>query len=404
MNFTPIPTPQQAAFQDWAFGLFFHFGIRTFYEGHRDWDGKPMPAGAFNPTALDCRQWTAAARAAGAKYAVLVAKHHDSFANWPTRYSDYSVAQTPWKGGKGDVVREFVEACRADNLKVGLYYSPAQAGFLNWQPREYDDYFVNQITELLTNYGKIDYLWFDACGSGDHRYDTPRIVQVIRRLQPDILLFNLWDPDTRWIGNESGVAGLETRSYVDTLDTAVDVPNPQKMARRAFLPAECDCCIRGHTWFYSDANEDQLKSVEELFGLYCTSVGNNANFLLNVGPDRRGLLPEKDVERLTGLGREIRRRFQDNVLPCTVAVTEGVYRCTLPETRLVGGLVLEEDPGERITAFQVALQPADGSRPVTVYRGQGVGRRRFCLFPPLATREITVTPDAPTLSRITLIR
>ena len=204
MNFTPIPTPQQAAFQDWAFGLFFHFGIRTFYEGHRGLGtASPCPPAPLTPPALDCRQWTAAARAAGANMRCW----------WPSITTALPTAHpvqrlfrgpNPLEGGKRDVVREFVEACRADNLKVGLYYSPAQAGFLNWQPREYDDYFVNQITELLTNYGKIDYLWFDACGSGDHRYDTPRIVQVIRRLQPDILLFNLWDPDTRWIGNESG--------------------------------------------------------------------------------------------------------------------------------------------------------------------------------------------------------
>ena len=208
MNLTPVPTPKQEEFQNWEFGVFFHFGIRTFYEGHRDWDGLPMPAEAFNPTDLDCRQWASVARQAGAKYAILVTKHHDGFANWPTKYSDYSVARTPWKGGRGDVVREFTEACRAEGLGVGLYYSPAQQGFRNWSPREYDDYFVNQITELLTNYGKIDYLWFDACGSGDHQYDTRRIVNVIRSLQPEILLFNMWDPDTRWVGNESGVAGI----------------------------------------------------------------------------------------------------------------------------------------------------------------------------------------------------
>ena len=120
MNLTPIPTPAQSAFQDWEFGVFFHFGIRTFYEGHQDWDGLPMPPEAFDPKELDCRQWLSAAREAGARYAILVCKHHDGFANWPTKYSDYSVAGTPWKDGKGDVVREFTDACRELGLKVGL--------------------------------------------------------------------------------------------------------------------------------------------------------------------------------------------------------------------------------------------------------------------------------------------
>jgi alpha-L-fucosidase len=284
-----------------------------------------MPAEGFLPTELDCRQWAHISKEAGARYAILVCKHHDGFANWPSKYSDYSVAQTPWKDGKGDVVQEFTDACRAEGLKVGLYYSPAQAGFRDWSAKEYDDYFVNQITELLSNYGKIDYLWFDGCGSGDHQYDTERIIRVIRTLQPEILVFNMWDPDTRWIGNESGVAGADNRSFVQAVDISIDAVAPEKVAGGCYLPAECDFCMRGHTWFYSDCNEHMLKTPEELFGLYCTSVGNNANFLINIGPDRRGLLPEKDAELLLGLGKEIRRRFEDGVVTRDFTDEENVY-------------------------------------------------------------------------------
>ena len=158
---------------DWEFGMFFHFGIRSFYPGHDDWDGLPMPASAFNPARLDCGSWVRAAKNAGAKYCIFVTKHHDGFANWPSKYSDYSVAQSPWKGGKGDVVKEFTDACRRYNMKVGLYYSPAQwGGTVRFDhPEEYDDYFENQVSELLTNYGTIDYLWFDGCGSENHEYD-----------------------------------------------------------------------------------------------------------------------------------------------------------------------------------------------------------------------------------------
>lgn len=400
MNLTPIPTPAQSAFQDWEFGVFFHFGIRTFYEGHQDWDGLPMPPEAFDPKELDCRQWLSAAREAGARYAILVCKHHDGFANWPTKYSDYSVAGTPWKDGKGDVVREFTDACRELGLKVGLYYSPAQAGFRDWSAQEYDGYFVNQITELLSNYGRIDYLWFDGCGSGDHRYDAARIVSVIRALQPDILLFNMWDPDTRWSGNESGLTGLDNRSFVRMVDVAVDVSNPEIIEGGCYLPVECNCCMRGHTWFYSGRNEHTLKTPEELFALYCASVGNNGNFLLNIGPDRRGLLPEADVSRLLALGELVRRRLVDAVIPCRFAAEGNVYTARFArseaEEQLVSGVILEEDlaAGEKIDAFHVELMPSSyGARMIPVHIGQAVGHKRICLFPPIRTGTVRVVVD-----------
>jgi alpha-L-fucosidase len=152
-------------FLDWEFGVFFHFGIRTFFAGHRDWDMQPMDLARFNPSALDCEAWLRTVKEAGARYAILVAKHHDGFANWPSRCTQYSVAGTPWKGGKGDVVAEFVTACRNHDIKVGLYYSPAEFGLKEGSPKgqapgrtptEYDDYFIRQIGELLTNYGTID--------------------------------------------------------------------------------------------------------------------------------------------------------------------------------------------------------------------------------------------------------
>jgi alpha-L-fucosidase len=156
---------KQLEFLDWEFGAFFHFGIRTFYEGHKDWDMQEMPLSGFLPSALDCNQWMETIKAAGARYAILVCKHHDGFANWPSAYSKYSVAGTPWKNGKGDVVREFTDACRRHGIKTGLYYSPAEFGSKDKTAHDYDEYFINQISELLTGYGKIDYLWFDGCGS-----------------------------------------------------------------------------------------------------------------------------------------------------------------------------------------------------------------------------------------------
>ena len=162
MNERMLPKKGQLAFLDWEFGVFFHFGIRSFYPGHVDWDGREMPPSGFCPENLDCEDWILAAKEAGATYSVLTAKHHDGFSLWPSAYSSYSIADTPWKDGRGDVIRDYVDACRKHGIKVGLYYSPAQWGgsaikFSN--EKEYDDYFINQITELLTNYGRIDYLW-----------------------------------------------------------------------------------------------------------------------------------------------------------------------------------------------------------------------------------------------------
>ncbi len=395
MNPSHIPTPAQASFQSWEFGLLFHFGIRTFYEGHRDWDGLEMKPDAFCPAELDCRQWIRTAKEAGAQYAILVTKHHDGFANWPSRYSSYSVAQTPWRGGKGDLVAEFTDACREFGLHVGLYYSPAQEGFGAQTETEYDTYFIHQITELLTNYGKIDYLWFDACGSGEHRYDTQRILQVIRSLQKDILIFNMWDPDTRWIGNESGVAGLDNRSFVRALDIAVDAAGQQQLQQGCYLPAECDCSIRGHDWFFSAFNAHKRKSADELFGLYCASVGNGANLLLNVAPDRRGLLPEADCAVLREFAEKVRHLYGGALCHTVEQHADRHYYCYLRQPELVGGVILEERlyEGEGIDAFHIEVCTADGCQFLPVYYGKAVGNKRICFFPPMRTALLRIVLD-----------
>ena len=156
-----------------------------------------MTPDGFNPPHLDCRQWIRTAKEAGASYAVMTCKHHDGFANWPSAYTSYNISKTLWKDGKGDVVADYVAACREYGLKMGLYFSPADANIIGKKltSAEYDQNFIDQISELLTNYGKIDYLWFDGCGSEGHEYDKERIINVIRTLQPEILIFNMWDPD-----------------------------------------------------------------------------------------------------------------------------------------------------------------------------------------------------------------
>lgn len=386
---------EQLKFMDWEFGAFFHFGIRTFYEGHRDWDMQEMSAAAFNPDKLDCEQWIRTVKSAGAKYAILVCKHHDGFANWPSKYTDYSVANTPWKDGKGDVVREFVNACRKYDVKVGLYYSPAQFGSVKMNAKEYDNYFINQIAELLENYGTIDYLWFDGCGSENHEYDTKRIIKEIRKRQPNILIFNMWDPDTRWVGNESGLAPMPNNNMVDSLDFSVLAEEKDTLSESRFLPGECDCRIRLKNWFYSENDEHTLKSLDELLGLYYYSVGRGANLLLNIAPDRHGLLPEKDSARLIEFGEKIKSMFGKSIAGLEQTVKNGdVYTIDLKENTLVNHVILEEkmNDGEKIESFEIYVYPYPyyGNGTILVYSGKTVGHKHICRFPAVRAEKTEI--------------
>ena len=384
--------PKQLEFMDWEFGVFFHFGIRTFNEGHRDWDGKPMDLDTFCPEDLDCGEWIRTAAAAGAKYAVLVCKHHDGFANWPSRYTGYSVANTPWMNGKGDVVRLFTDACRQYGLKIGLYYSPAQFGSRERRPEEYDDYFIAQIRELLCNYGAIDYLWFDGCGSEGHVYDRQRIIAAIRECQKEILIFNLWDPDTRWVGNEAGLAHSPNRLTVSALDFSVNTDIRDLLEEPRFLPAECDCRMRLENWFYSDRDEDTVKTVDELMGIYFYSVGRGANLLLNIGPDRRGRLPERDRDTLLRFGERVRALYAH---PAEAEETQRGNEVTLRfAPQPVNLLVLSEEIGpEEVLSFSVTAKPVPQGMPVTVYRGTTIGHKALCAFPTVRTEELCVRLD-----------
>ena len=414
------PTKAQLDFLNWEFGIFFHFGIRSFNPGHVDWDGKEMELSSFNPDSLDCEQWVLTAKEAGATYAILTTKHHDGFALWPSKYSTYSVAQTPWKDGKGDVVREFVDACRKYDIKVGLYYSPAQWGshaiqFANG--KEYDEYFINQITELLSGYGKIDYLWFDGCGSEGHEFDKPRIVAEIFRLQPEILTFcdPEWTPCVRWIGNEDGYTDLNNPLVVSDWDFSEQMGRPVQLSKEFFLPAECDCKIRA-TWFY-DNNEDSLKSVDELFGMYESSVGHGSNFLLNVGPDNHGLICEADKRRLLELGEKIKSAYSTPA-PYEAVEKEGNFysvssaNFTQPFAKAtvippINRVVIREDisNGQAIKAFKVyAHLPHYRHKRILVFEGKTIGHKAICpifaIRSPKLVVEITDSDGEHTITKI----
>ena len=244
------------------------------------------------------------------------------------------------------------------------------------QGKEYDDYFINQISELLTNYGKIDYLWFDGNGSEGHQYDWKRIAGEIRRLQPEIMIFSMWDPDTRWVGNEEGIAPFE---IYNTITPDSHWQEAEWIDEDRFLPYECDCKIRRKSWFYRDEDEKYLRDVDDLTALYDYSVGRGGNLLLNIGPGPDGRLPEKDCIAFIEFGKKLKERFA-NPIECTISEGEDEFLIELADEQTVSCAVIEEDltEGESVTEFEIQRStPAF----TTLYLGKNIGHKRICSFP-----------------------
>lgn len=331
-----LPSKAQAAWQRRERAIFLHFGVNTFTG--KEWgEGKEDPS-IFAPAALDARQWVRAAKQAGFASVVLTAKHHDGFCLWPSAATTHSVVSSPFRGGRGDVVREFTEACRAEGVGAGLYLSPWDRHEPSYgdTPR-YNDYYERQLTELLTRYGALTEVWFDgANGEGPNgrrqQYDWPRVHATVRRLQPNALMFSDAGPDIRWIGNERGVAGDPNWCTVDP--AAVPYPGvdgPQIIAAlqhgdpagTVWRPGEADVSIRPG-WFWRSSEDAKIRSVDNLEQLYYSSVGRNANLLLNVPPSTQGLLGDADVRALSGFGARIAATFAtDLAVGAVMSATQG---------------------------------------------------------------------------------
>ena len=390
-----LPTKRQKEFLDWELGVFFHFGLRTFND-MKDCDKLQQDINTFNPENLDCEQWIKTIKEAGAKYAVFTAKHHDGFALWPSKYTEYSVKNAPWKNGNGDVVREFVDACRKYDINVGIYYNPSQWGMENVSREEYNQYVIDQASELLSNYGKIDYIWFDGAGSEEHEYDVPRLVKAIRGHQPEIMIFNMWDPDTRWIGNEAGFAPMHNSNIVKALNKSIYTKNKDKLNEEKFLAGECDCLMSGDgwNWFYNETS-NRLKSVDELMGMYMYSVGRGSNMLINIGPDRRGLISEEHRKRFLDFGKAIRKLTENPVADNScVSYEDNKYIVTLPKSALVNTVILEEEYAQDfIENFDIGLVPEFNSKSQRVFIGETVGHKRICTFPAMYSDKVIINTD-----------
>jgi alpha-L-fucosidase len=297
-SFTDVkPSPQQMAWQDLEIGVLIHFGPNTFM--NREWGDGTARETVFNPTQFDPEQWMRAAKSAGANYLVMVAKHHDGFCLWPSGQTDYGVKSSPWRGGRGDVVREVTDAAHKNGMKVGLYLSPWDRHEPFYKDlKKYDDFYSAQLVELATRYGDITEFWLDGAGSEGHVYDFDRYVSQLRVYQPNALVFAdaalLKYGDIRWAGNESGYANEENWNVLDL------------HGYLRYRPAEADTPLRKDHWFWHSDDEKSVKSVAELLDTYEKTVGRGAQLMIGVAPDERGLVPDSDVHRLAEFGAAVR--------------------------------------------------------------------------------------------------
>ena len=296
------PSPQQSHWQDLEFGVIVHFGTNTFLD--REWgDGKADPK-VFNPDKVDPVQWARASRAAGATYMVMVAKHHDGFALWPTEQSNYSVKNSPWMGGKGDLVRMASDAAAKEGLEFGIYLSPWDRHEPRYaDSKAYDSYYVAQLGELVQHYGMLVEWWLDGAGSGGHVYDFKRYIEELRTYQPNAVVFAdmaLFEyGDARWVGQEDGHIRYENWNVID------------RHGYQRWRPVEVDTPLHKLHWFWHPNDEASLKSVDELMDVWESSVGRGGQLMLGIAPDNHGLLPAADVKRLEEFGKAVEARYGD---------------------------------------------------------------------------------------------
>ena len=412
-----IPTPQQLEWQQMEFTAFLHFGMNTF-TGNEWGHGTDDPK-LFNPTELDCEQWVKALKEGGFKMALLTAKHHDGFCLWPTATTEYSVKNSPWKDGKGDVVRELRNACEKYGMKFGVYLSPWDRNAVSYgDSPAYNKFFIEQLTELLSNYGEVHDVWFDgACGEGPNgkkqEYDWTAILAKIRELQPKAVTAIMGD-DVRWVGNEGGL-GRETEwsatviapgSYTHKKEAnkvlgleemSKDLGSRELVAKAQeayWYPSEVDVSIRPG-WFYHAEQDEQVRSLANLVNIYYRSVGCNSVLLLNIPPDRRGLIHEVDVQRIKELSDYIGKTFATNYVENGAQMWKAEVgqskEYNVKPGAMVNTFLIQEDiaQGQRVEDFLVEVYSNGAWQYAT--EGTTVGYKRLLRFSDCQPEKIRVT-------------
>lgn len=327
----PVPEPKQVEWQQMETYAFIHFGLNTFND--REWGYGDTDPKTFNPTSLDCEQWAQTLVKAGMKGVILTAKHHDGFCLWPFEGTDYSVKNSPWKNGQGNVVKELSEACKKYGLKFAVYLSPWDRHQANYGTPEYLPYFYAQLHDLLTNYGPVFEVWFDGANGGDgwyggakdirtidrkNYYNYPRIYEMLDSIQPQAIIFSDGGPGCRWVGNEKGFAGATNWSFLRKGEVHPGYDKSYELQYghpdgNQWVPAECDVSIRPG-WFYHPEEDDRVKSPDQLVDLYYRSVGHNATLLLNFPVDRRGLIHPVDSANAVRFHEMIQQQLKTNLV------------------------------------------------------------------------------------------
>ena len=407
---------------------FVHFGPNAF-TGAEWGSGREQPA-IFNPKELDARQWVRVFKAAGMKGVIVTAKHHDGFCLWPSRDSTHTVAASPWRGGKGDLLRELSDAARAEGLKFGVYLSPWDRNHPSYGTPEYNDVFVRMLEDVLSNYGEIFEVWFDgANGEGPNGkrqvYDWPRFQAVVKRMQPNAVIFSDAGPGIRWIGNERGEAPLTNWAMLDRdryepgTPFSMDLPEGSALGR-FYVPGECDVSIRPG-WFWRANENARVKSARALLRLYEASVGRNCNLLLNVPPDDRGLVHEDDVKALAGMRALVDRIYGASLVPAGARTIASSIRSAAFDGATVldddldtywapagdvrtGTLIIDAGKpvtfdrvrlqeyvafGQRVSLFEIEVERGGGW--VRIATGTTIGHARIVVVPVTSASRVRVT-------------
>ncbi len=456
------PSPRQLRWQQLEITAFFHFGINTFT--NKEWGDGKEDISLFNPTELDAKQWVKTAKEAGINQVIITAKHHDGFCLWPSQYTKHSIQYTPWKNGKGDIVKEVAEACHLYNIGFGVYLSPWDRNSAYYgDSAKYNAYFMNQLTELLSNYGKVDEVWFDgANGEGPNGkkqvYNFGDWYKLIRKLQPSAVIA-VMGPDVRWVGTESGVGRTTEWSVVPADQRLQDkiasgsqkdvtfVPNGDMMdtvlgSREKLMtakgliwyPAETDVSIRPG-WFYHPAEDTAVKSPQTLTDIYFSSVGRNSLLLLNIPPDTRGLLSNNDSLHLLQWKEMLDKTFVDNkaakaVANCDNGVhtsalldnnnntffttkggdTTATINFTLSKSQTFNVLLLQEhiQTGQRIESFRLEYWDETTNNWKEATKGTTVGYKRLLRFDEVTTKKVRLVIESsrlnPTLNEFGLYK
>jgi alpha-L-fucosidase len=417
----PVPSPSQLNWQRQELHAFVHFGPNTF-SGEEWGSGREDPR-SFNPTAFDARQWAHAFKQAGFTGVVITAKHHDGFCLWPSRLSTHTVAASPWRNGTGDVLRELSDACRAEGIGFGVYLSPWDRNHPAYGTPGYNAVFAKMLEEVLGNYGPVFEVWFDgANGEGPNgkrqEYDWPLFISTVRRLQPQAVIFSDAGPDIRWIGNERGEAPLTTWSMIDRDRYVPGTPLSDELGEGTqfgtdWVPPECDVSIRPG-WFHRASEDKVVKSPARLLSLYEQSVGRNCTLLLNVPPDRRGLLADADLAALSGFRAALDARYgTDLAASASVTASRGdslpaSITIRLRTATTFDRVVVQEaiELGQRVDAFIVEAEAGGAWHRIAT--GTTIGHKRILPVPLTTATAVRVTVvesrAAPALAAISLYR